>query len=124
VFRQVYNIILTVCITAMKTRNVGIILVAIAVGLAVTLVSGLYKQTQLPENLWLGTAETWYGLPFEWRGYSQVGHVFYVNPPYWFSPVFFLLDVVFWFLTSSAVSFVALRFVRMRHARTIHAATF
>jgi hypothetical protein len=108
----------------MKTRNVAIILVAVAVGFAVTLVSGLYKQTRLPENLWSGTTETWYGFPFGWRGYSQVGHMFYFNPLYWFSPASFLLDVAFWFLVSSAVSFVALRFVRMRHVRRVHSETF
>lgn len=108
----------------MKTRNVVIIIVAVAVGLAVTLVSGLYKQTQLPENLWSGTTETWYGFPFGWRGYSQMGHMFYFNPTYWFSPASFLLDVVFWFLISSTVSFVALRFLRMKQARRIHSATF
>jgi hypothetical protein len=108
----------------MKTRTVLVILVAVAVGFAVTLVSGLYKQTRLPENLWSGTTETWYGFPFGWRGYSQVGHVSIFNPPYWFSPASFLLDVVFWFLISSVVSFVALKFVRMRHVRRIHSATF
>jgi hypothetical protein len=108
----------------MKTRNVAIILVAVAVSLAGTLVSGLYEQTRLPENLWSGTAETWYGIPFGWRGYSQVGHIFNPNPSYWFSPPSFLLDVVFWFLISSAVSQVALRFVRMRQLRRIHSATF
>ena len=108
----------------MKTRNVAVIIVAVAVGLAVTLVSGLYKQTQFPENFWSGTTETWYGFPFGWRGYSQVGHIFIPNPPYWFSPASFLLDVVFWFLISSAVSFVALRFARMKHAKRIHSPTF
>ena len=105
----------------MKTRTVAIVLVAVAVGLAVTLASGLYEQTRFPENFWSGTSETWGGLPFGWRGYSRVGHVFYVNPAYWFSPASFLLDVVFWFLTSSAVSFVASRFVRMRR---VHSAAF
>jgi hypothetical protein len=108
----------------MKTRNVLIILMAVALGFAITLVSGLYEQTRLPENLWSGTTETWYGFPFGWRGYSQVGHVFYFNPPFWFSSAFFLLDVVFWFLISSVVSFVALRFVRMKRERRIHSATF
>jgi hypothetical protein len=107
----------------MKTRNVLIILVAAAVGFAITLVSGLYEQTLLPENLVSGTTETWYGFPFGWRGYSQVGHVFYFNPPFWFSSASFLLDVGFWFLISSAVSFVALRLARAKRERRIHSAT-
>jgi hypothetical protein len=115
---------LTFYITAMKTRNIVVILVAVAVGLAVTLVSGLYEQTSFPENLWSGTAETWGGLPFGWRGYSRVGHVFYVNPSYWFSPASFLLDVAFWFLVSSAVSLVTIRFIRTKHARRTHSPTF
>jgi hypothetical protein len=93
----------------MKTRTTLIILVAVAVGLVITLVSGLYEQTLFPANLFSGTSKTWGGFPFGWRGYSQTGHVYYVNPPYWFSPAFFLVDVVFWFLISSAASFVALR---------------
>jgi hypothetical protein len=108
----------------MKTRNVLIILVAVTVGLAITLVSGLYEQTLLPENLVSGTTETWYGFPFGWRGYSQMGHVFYFNPPFWFSPASFLLDVVFWFLISSVVSFVAIRFVRTKRERRIYSAAF
>ena len=59
----------------MKARNVLIILVAVAMGFAITLVSGLYEQTLLPENPWSGTIETWYGFPFGWRGYSQVARV-------------------------------------------------
>jgi hypothetical protein len=108
----------------MKTRKVLAILVAVAMGFVITLFSGLYEQTRLPENLWSGTTETWYGLPFGWRGYSQVGHVFYLNTIYWFSSASFLLDVAFWFLVSSVVSFVALRFVRMKQVRRIQSATF
>ena len=101
----------------MKTRTILIILVAVAVGFAITLVSGLFKQTLFPANLYSGTTKTWGGFPFGWWGYSQTGHVYYVNPPHWFSPAFFLSDVVFWFLISSAVSFVALRFVRTKRER-------
>jgi hypothetical protein len=106
----------------MKTRTILIILVAVAVGFAITLVSGLYTQTLFPANLWSGTTKTWGGLPFGWWGYSQTGH-YYFNPPHWFSPAFFLSDVVFWFLISSAVSFFALRFVRTKQERQIHSGT-
>ena len=95
----------------MKKRNIATILIAVAVGFAITLVSGRFEQTQLPANLYSGTTETWGGLPFGWWGYSQIGHVFYF-PPHWFSLAFFLSDFVFWFLISSALSFAVLRFAR------------
>jgi hypothetical protein len=104
----------------MKTRTILIILVAVAVGVAITLVSGLYEQTLFPANLWSGTTKTWGGLPLGWWGYSQTGHVWGPNPPHWFSSAFFVSDVVFWFLISSASAFVTLRFVRMKEERQIH----
>jgi hypothetical protein len=103
----------------MKTITVLIILVAVAVGFAVTLVSGQYEQTLLPANLISGTTKTWGGFPFGWWGYSQVGHVYYFNPPHWFSHTYFLLDVVFWFLISAASGLVALRLVRMKEEKQI-----
>jgi hypothetical protein len=42
----------------MKTRTILIIFVAVAVGFAITLVSGLYTQTLFPANLWSGTTKT------------------------------------------------------------------
>jgi hypothetical protein len=98
----------------MKTRTILIILIAFVVGFTITLVSGFYEQTQFPADLWGGTTRTWGGLPFGWWGYSQVGHVYFFNPPHWFSIAFFSLDVVFWFLISSAIPFVATRFIRTR----------
>jgi hypothetical protein len=98
----------------MKTRNIVIILMAVAVGSAITLVSGFFEQTQLPADLWAGTAQTWGGLPFGWWGYSQIGHVYFAKTPNWFSLTLFMLDVAFWFLISSALSFAILRFARVR----------
>jgi len=100
-----------------KKRDFLIVLMAVAVGFAVTLASGLYKQTSYPEDLYRGTTETWYGLPFGWKGYSQVGHFFYLNPPSWFSLASFLLDVVFWSLISSMVAYVTLRFIKTKQER-------
>jgi hypothetical protein len=104
----------------MKTITILIILVAVALGFGVTLVSGFYEQTLLPVNLYSGTTKTWGGLPFGWWGYSQVGHVYFVNPPHWFSSLSFVSDVVFWFLISSASAIITLRFVRWKEGRQIH----
>ncbi len=104
----------------MKTRTIVIILVAVAVGFGITLVSGLYEQSLLPSNLVSGTTKTWGGFPFGWWGYSQVGHVYFFNPPHWFSLASFATDVIFWFLISSASALVALRFIRMKKIRSIH----
>ncbi len=98
----------------MKTRTILIILVAVLLGFGITLVSGFFEQTLLPENLVSGTTKTWGGFPFGWWGYSQVGHVYFFNPPHWFSPAYFVSDVAFWFLISCGSAFVTLRFVRMK----------
>jgi hypothetical protein len=108
----------------MKTVTILIILVAIAVGFGVTLLLGQYEQTLIPTNLYSGTTQTWGGFPFGWWGYSQYGHVYFVNPPHWFSLASFLSDVVFWFLVSSASAFIALRFVRMKKEIPIQSAKF
>jgi hypothetical protein len=104
----------------MKTIAILLILLAVVLGFGITLVSGLYQQTLLPANLWAGNSNTWGGLPFGWWGYSQVGHVYQFNPPYWFSPTYFLSDVVFWFLISTISGYVALRLVKMKQERQIH----
>jgi hypothetical protein len=101
----------------MKKRDFLIVLTVIAVGFAVTSTSGLYKQTSLPKDLMSGTIETWYGVPFGWTGYSQVGHVYFFNPPYWFSLISFLLDVVFWSLISSMGSYVILGIIKAKQER-------
>jgi len=101
----------------MKKRDFLIVLTVITVGFAITLTSGLYKQTTLPKDIWGGTTETWYGVPFGWTGYSQVGHVYLFNSPYWFSLAFFLLDVVFWSLISSIGPYVTLRIIKAKQER-------
>ena len=104
----------------MKTITILIIIVTVAIGFGITLVSGIYEQTLLSANLWSGTTQTWGGFPFGWWGYSQVGHVYFVNPPHWFSSLSFVSDVVFWFLISSALAFTTLRLVRMKKERQTH----
>jgi hypothetical protein len=103
----------------MKKMTILIIIVAVAIGFGITLVSGIYEQTLLPPNLWSGTTQIWGGLPFGWWGYSQVGHVYFVNPPHWFSSLSFVSDVVFWFLISSALAFTTHRLVRMKKDKSI-----
>jgi hypothetical protein len=52
----------------MKTRTILIILVAVVVGIGITLVSWFYEQTLFPADLWSGTTKTWGGFPFGWWG--------------------------------------------------------
>jgi hypothetical protein len=104
----------------MKTKIIAIILVAIGLGFAITLVSGLYLQTILPSNLSSGTTKTWGGFPFGWWGYSQVGHVYLFNPPHWFSLVSFVSDIAVWFLIISCSAFATLRFLRTKEKRQIN----
>jgi hypothetical protein len=106
----------------MKTKTILTILVAAVVGFGITLVSGFFEQTLLPANLWSGTTKTWGGFPFGWWGYSQVGHVYYLFPPHWFSILSFGSDIVFWFLISSAFAFGTLKFVRMKQEKRIYSA--
>jgi hypothetical protein len=101
----------------MKKRDFLIVLLVIAVGFVITFASGFYKQTSLPADLYGGTAETWYGVPFGWKGYSQVGHVYFFNPTYWFSLASFLLDFFFWSLISSIGSYVILRVINVKQER-------
>ena len=101
----------------MKTRLIAIILAAVGLGFAITLVSGLYLQTLLPTNLNSGTTKTWGGIPFGWWGYSQVGHIYFFNPPHWFSPASFMSDIAFWFLIISSSALVTLRLVRTKVKR-------
>jgi hypothetical protein len=100
----------------MKTIVILLIPLVVALGFGITIVSGLYQQTLLPANLWSGTTNTWGGFPFGWWGYSQVGHVYQFNP-HWFSPTYFLSDVVFWFLISTTSAYVTLRLVKMKQER-------
>jgi hypothetical protein len=110
----------------MKTRTITIliILVAIAAGFGVTLLSGIYEQTSDPANFFAVTMQVWGGFPFGWWGYSQSTHVYFVNPPHWFSLASFLSDIVFWFLISSASAFITLRFVRMKRESRLNATKF
>jgi len=103
----------------MKKITILIIIVTVAIGFGITLASGIYEQTLLPANLWSGTIQTWGGFPLGWWGYSQVGHVYFVNPSHWFSSLSFMSDVVFWFLISSASAFTTLRLARMKKDKSI-----
>jgi hypothetical protein len=87
-----------------RKSTVLLVAIGVTVGLAVTVASGFFKQTALPENLWSGTTKTWGGLPFGWWGFSKIGHVYYQNEPHWFSPYFFILDAGFWSMIALVMS--------------------
>ncbi len=77
----------------------------IALGLIGTRLSTLYRHDEFigDKTERIGTSEVSYGFPFGWHGYSRIEFGLRVRSPpiYWFLLASLLLDVVFWFATSS-----------------------
>ena len=93
-----------ICVSRIKSAL--IILMVIAFGSIVTLISGLYKQN-LSQRV--GVSITGYGFPFSWYRESRIS--FPIMPiVYSFHWECFTLDIAFWSLTISAIIVVLKQF--------------
>jgi hypothetical protein len=97
----------------MRTKTVLVGMAILALGLAATLLSGLYQRnmTEL-----LGMSKVGYGYPLVWYGYYQA--VLYPSPPpfYWSDWRAFTLDVAFWSL-AFALLFMTIYEVKKKYPR-------
>jgi uncharacterized membrane protein len=94
----------------MKTRISLFGLAVFALGLMVTLLSGLYGRN-MSQNI--GVERIGYGYPLGWHGHSQIALIMPVI--YWFDWEALMLDVAFWSLVFTllvAVFYIILKLKR------------